>query len=128
MSSTYSAEGIVDSFMHQYRVRQTFLAKVSGVCSASTLSAWLKGETRLSQEKQKTLVDCVRTLRAVADSMPIPAAFRDIHLWAEIVRKYEARIAQGGTLEPYVAPEPERIVLKADVLAGKAGGDEPLKV
>jgi len=121
MFSTYSAEGFVDQFMHQYHVRQTFLARVSQACSASKLAEWLRGESRLSQEKQKQLVDCVRALKAVADSMPIPAAFRDVRLWAEIVRKYEQRIGRGGTLEPYVPPadQPVAKFITVAVLAGR---------
>jgi hypothetical protein len=92
MFSTYSTEGIVDRFMHENRVRLVFLSKVSGACSASTLSAWLKGEARLSAEQQKTLTDTIRILKAVADSMlPVPAAFRDPGLWREIVKREQAK-------------------------------------
>jgi hypothetical protein len=110
MFSTFSAQGITDTFMHKYRVTLTFLATVSGACSASTLSSWLKGEAQLSDAKQKQLIDTIRALRTVSDSMPVPAAFRDPVLWRQIVAKYEWR-GQGKPLRwdgEQFAPETEQ--------------------
>ncbi len=115
--SAGSAQGVVDSFLHQKHATLVFLAAVSQACSASTLSAWLKGEAQLSPEKQKQLVDTVRVLRSVSDSMPLPAAYRDIVLWKIFVRKYQAAEA-AGTLPSWAHAAEPVARLKNDVLTG----------